>query len=129
MSKFLHGTGAVRDMVLYLAAQFGKGLVVAFRLEDRIVAEALSSPTLTYDGTVDDAFKTHPLSLPRGGIIPTLNPSRREGVFLESYQTSLPSGGIEGGLLVQSPYGSGLCDSPHLPVCGAVLPYWLLSRG
>ena len=68
MSKFLHGTGAVRDMVLYLAAQFGKGLVVAFRLEDRIVAEALSSPTLTYDGTVDDAFETHPLSLPRGGI-------------------------------------------------------------
>jgi hypothetical protein len=45
------------DMVLDIHTQFGKGLVVAIRLEDGIVAETLSSPTLSDNLTLDDSLE------------------------------------------------------------------------
>lgn len=54
--KLGYGAGAVADGVLDVVAQFGKGLVVAFGLENGVVAEAFASPALVYDGAVDNAF-------------------------------------------------------------------------
>ena len=45
------------DMVLNTSTQFSKRLVIALRLEDRIITEALSSPTLTDNLTIDDTFE------------------------------------------------------------------------
>ena len=45
------------DAVLDVSTQFSKGLVVAVRLEDGVVAEALPSPTLLDNLAVDDAFE------------------------------------------------------------------------
>ena len=45
------------DVILDVHPQLSEGLVVAIRLEDRIVAEALSSPTLSDDLTLDNTFE------------------------------------------------------------------------
>jgi hypothetical protein len=45
------------DMVLDVHTQFGEGLIVAVRLEDGIIAEALPSPALSDDLTFDDTFE------------------------------------------------------------------------
>ena len=45
------------DMVLNLHTQLSECLVVAIRLEDGVVAEALSSPTLSDDLAFDDSFE------------------------------------------------------------------------
>ena len=55
--QFVHGARSVTDGVFHIIAQFGKGESVAFGLEDRVVAEALSSPTLCDDAATHDAFK------------------------------------------------------------------------
>lgn len=47
----------MRDAVLQLDGEFGKGLVVALRDEDRIVSEAAVASFFRRDGTADDAFK------------------------------------------------------------------------
>ena len=51
------------DTVFDIHAQLSESLVIAIRLEDGIVAEALSSPTLFYDFTIDDAFEKDFLSI------------------------------------------------------------------
>ena len=45
------------DAVLDVGTQFGKGLVIAIWLEDGVVAEALPSPTLSDDFTIDDTLE------------------------------------------------------------------------
>ena len=45
------------DLVLDIHSQLSKSLVVALRLEDRIVAEALPSPTLSDNLAIDDSFE------------------------------------------------------------------------
>ena len=45
------------DVVLDFHTQFGEGLVVAVRLEDRVIAEALPSSTLSDNLTIDDTLK------------------------------------------------------------------------
>ena len=45
------------DMVLDVHTQFCEGLVVAIRLEDGVIAEALSSPTLSDDFTFYDSLE------------------------------------------------------------------------
>ena len=45
------------DAVLDIHSQLSKRLVVAVWLEDRIIAEALSSPTLADDLTFDDTLE------------------------------------------------------------------------
>jgi hypothetical protein len=45
------------DMVFDIHTQFGKGLVVAVRLENRIIAEALSASALPDNLTLDDTFE------------------------------------------------------------------------
>ena len=45
------------DAVLDVSTQFGKGLVVTFRLENGVVAKALPSPTLSDDFTIDDTLE------------------------------------------------------------------------
>ena len=44
-------------MVLNVHAEFSKGLIVAVRLEDGVVAEALSSPALPDNLTLYDTFE------------------------------------------------------------------------
>ena len=46
VSEFLCSSCPVADVILDIHTQLSESLVVAFRLEDGIVAEALSSPTL-----------------------------------------------------------------------------------
>ena len=57
MGEFCHGTSAVADGVFDVVAQFGKGFVVAFGLENGVVAEALPSPTLFYYRAFYDALE------------------------------------------------------------------------
>ena len=45
------------DMVLDVHTQFCEGLVVAIRLEDGVIAEALFSPTLSDDFTFYDSLE------------------------------------------------------------------------
>ena len=45
------------DVVLDVHTKFSEGLVIAVRLEDGVVAEALSSPALSDDFTLNDALK------------------------------------------------------------------------
>jgi hypothetical protein len=47
----------VADVVLDIHTQFCEGLVVAIGLEDGIIAEALPSPPLSDDLTIDDTLK------------------------------------------------------------------------
>ena len=57
LAEFRHRSGPVADMVLDLHTEFCEGLIVAVRLEDGIIAEALPSPVLTDDLTIDDTLK------------------------------------------------------------------------
>ena len=72
INKLLYRTGPMRYLVFHLTAQFRKGLVVTFRLKDRVVAEALPSPAFFDDGAFYNTFETHPKSLPKGGILFTI---------------------------------------------------------
>ena len=55
--KLLHCPCAVRDVVLYARTELGEGLVVAFRLEDRVVAEAFSAVFLGSNCSVYDTLE------------------------------------------------------------------------
>ena len=57
LAEFRHSTCPVADMVLDLHTEFCEGLIVAVRLEDGIIAEALPSPVLTDDLTLYDTFE------------------------------------------------------------------------
>ena len=45
------------DMILYVHTKFCEGLIVALRLEDRVITEALPSPTFSDYLTFYDAFE------------------------------------------------------------------------
>jgi hypothetical protein len=51
------------DIVLDIHTQLSESLVITIRQEDGIIAEALSSPTLLSDFTIDDAFEKDFLSV------------------------------------------------------------------
>ena len=55
--QFLCGSCAVADTVLDIHTQFSKRLVVASRLEDGIIAEALPSPTFSDNLAFDDTLE------------------------------------------------------------------------
>ena len=45
------------DVVLDFHTQLSEGLIVAVRLEDRVIAEALASSAFSDDLTLDDTLK------------------------------------------------------------------------
>ena len=57
LCEFLDCFGPVADMVLNLHTQFSEGLVVAVRLEDRVVTKALPSPSLSDNLSFDNTLK------------------------------------------------------------------------
>ena len=59
LAELFHGTCAVADSVFDVVAKFGEGLVVTCGLEDRVVAEALPSPTLADNLAFHDAVKEY----------------------------------------------------------------------
>ena len=54
-------------LVFDVYTQFSKGLVIAFWLEDGIVAKALSSPLLADDVAITDAFEELRLAINNQG--------------------------------------------------------------
>jgi hypothetical protein len=57
------GTGTMTDLILDVHTHLSKGLVMPFRLEDRIVAESLATSLAPDDFSVADAFKVSGLSV------------------------------------------------------------------
>ena len=57
LAEFLRGSCAMADTVLDIHTQFSKRLVVASRLEDGIIDEALTSPTLSDDLPFNDTLE------------------------------------------------------------------------
>ena len=55
--QFCHGSGPMTDTILDFLAQLGKALVVAFRDEDGVVAEAFGAVFLSGNTAVHDALK------------------------------------------------------------------------
>ena len=57
LAEFRNSTGTMANMVLDVHTKFGKCLVVAVWLKDRVVAEALPSSALTDNLPFDNALK------------------------------------------------------------------------
>jgi hypothetical protein len=51
------------DVVFDVSTQFGKSFVVAFRLEDGVIAEALSSSALGNDFAIDNTLEVLDFSI------------------------------------------------------------------